>query len=208
MIDLVYQDSHFIIVNKPAGLLCVPGLSDPDNLHDRVLIYFPNARVVHRLDMATSGLVIFALNYESQRQLGKLFEHRKIKKEYIANINGVLDYQYGEVHSPMICDWENRPKQKLDWINGKPASTSFSLLSLDKRNNASRVQLKPVTGRTHQLRLHMLQIGHPIVGDKLYCSNTGYCAKDSERMQLHASLLEFTHPLENKTLKIQIESDF
>lgn len=207
MIELVHQDPHLIVVNKPPGLLCVPGLSTPENLHDRVLQEYPNARVVHRLDMATSGLVIFALNYECQRELGKLFEKRKVFKSYTAVINGVLKSHHGEIHSALICDWEKRPKQKLDWVNGKPASTSFSRISVNTNNNTSRVKLTPTTGRTHQLRLHMLQIGHPIVGDNFYSKEGGFNVIE-DRMKLHATALKFDHPIEKKIITIHKESDF
>eukprot|EP01024_Parvocaulis_polyphysoides_P004840 TRINITY_DN11204_c0_g1_i1.p1 TRINITY_DN11204_c0_g1~~TRINITY_DN11204_c0_g1_i1.p1 ORF type:complete len:148 (+),score=8.10 TRINITY_DN11204_c0_g1_i1:28-444(+) len=125
-IQLVHENGNYIVVNKPSGLLCVPGLKEPDNLFDRVKQKFPAARTVHRLDMSTSGLVLFALSYEAQKALSHLFEKRKIKKKYRAKVAGLVEPQYGEIHSPIICDWPKRPRQKIDWLNGKLGSTFFS----------------------------------------------------------------------------------
>ncbi|WNO10931.1 RluA family pseudouridine synthase [Teredinibacter sp. KSP-S5-2] len=205
----VYSDEHLIVVNKPSGLLCVPGLTEPENLYDSVLTEFPNARVVHRLDMATSGLVIFALSYEAQRELGKLFEQRKVSKKYIAVVHGILDSHYGEIHSPMMCDWINRPKQKIDWLSGKKASTFYKTLATDNNKNQSRLLLSPHTGRSHQLRLHTLQLGHPILGDKLY---SGHLEAELEtapaRMHLHAQSLQFIQPMTGKKIKIDCQPEF
>lgn len=202
----LYTDEHFIVVDKPSGLLCVPGLSDPDNLFDRVKIDYPNARTVHRLDMATSGLVIFALHYEAQKALSKLFEHRQISKTYRARIFGKLDSNFGEIHSPLICDWPNRPKQKIDWLNGKQATTHFRKYHYQAEQHYSEVELTPHTGRTHQLRVHMLQIQHPILGDKLYAHTAAIEA--ATRMCLHAEKLQFKHPFTHKTLVIECAAIF
>ncbi len=167
-IEIVYQDNDFVVANKPSGLLCVPGLSEPDNLFDRVKCQYANARVVHRLDMPTSGLVIFALHHEAQKQMGKLFELRQVRKTYSAKVYGELQALCGEIESPLICDWPNRPKQKIDWLSGKPASTFFEKQEYLSEENVTRIKLYPHSGRTHQLRVHMLQIGHPILGDQFY----------------------------------------
>lgn len=205
----VYSDEHLIIVNKPAGLLCVPGLTEPENLYDSVLKEYPNARVVHRLDMATSGLVIFALSYEAQRELGKLFEQRRVRKKYIAVVHGILDSHYGEIHSPMICDWINRPKQKIDWLSGKKASTFYKTLTTDCKQNQSRLLLTPHTGRSHQLRLHTLQLGHPILGDKLYSNQLeSELTSPPGRMHLHAQSLQFIHPMTGKKIQIDSQPEF
>jgi len=195
-LSLVYQDDNIIAVNKPSGLLSVPGLSEPDNLLDQVQSHFPNARVVHRLDMPTSGIILFALNYESQRGLSRLFEQRKIQKRYVAIVDGRLSSQYGEVHSPLICDWPKRPKQKIDWLEGKASSTYFSVLTSDA--GSSRVDLKPITGRTHQLRVHMLQIGHPILGDAFYNKNNS--ENRASRLLLHAEEISFVHPISRRDI--------
>jgi tRNA pseudouridine32 synthase/23S rRNA pseudouridine746 synthase len=203
-IDIVYEDSHIVIVNKPSGLLCVPGLKEPDNLFDRVKAKFPNARVVHRLDMWTSGLVIFALNHESQKNLGRQFEHRKISKQYLAIVNGQVKQRFGEIVAPLICDWERRPIQIVDWLSGKSSHTFFERLSL--QNNSSVLKLSPVTGRTHQLRLHMLHIGHPILGDNLYKLNDSQ--DRAERLLLHAWKLKFEHPVTGQDIFLENEPCF
>ncbi|WP_096084498.1 RluA family pseudouridine synthase [Agaribacterium haliotis] len=189
-IELIYEDKDLLVVNKPPGLLCVPGLSDPDNLHQRVQNYDKNARVVHRLDMATSGLVIFARHHEAQKAMGKLFEQRQIAKQYVAVVHGQIQQRHGEIASPMICDWPQRPKQKIDWLEGKKALTRYQRLKSDCKT--TRLALFPVTGRTHQLRLHMLQLGHPILGDQFYHSDGSEHA--SARLLLHAEKLNFQHP--------------
>ncbi|VUD56568.1 Ribosomal large subunit pseudouridine synthase A [Thalassocella blandensis] len=206
VIDTVYKDDDIIIVNKPSGLLCVPGLSEPDNLFDRVKSLHPNARVVHRLDMPTSGLIIFALHYEAQKALGKAFETRKINKTYSAFLHGELAASCGEIHSPIICDWPQRPKQKIDWLNGKPAITFFQRIHVDRSKNYTAVQLTPHTGRTHQLRVHMMQIGHPILGDNFYADDIARDA--SPRLCLHAEKLVFSHPMTQEPLSISTPAGF
>lgn len=203
-LQILYLDDDLIIVNKPSGLLCVPGLSEPENLHDLVIKQHPNARVVHRLDMATSGLVIFALNHESQKQLGKMFEHKRIRKHYIAEVAGSIKARCGELHVPLICDWEKRPKQKVDWQKGKASTTYFEVEQ--RTDTSTRVLLQPITGRTHQLRLHMFQLGHPILGDKFYHQNGS--EKLSNRLLLHAFHLEFNHPIHGKKLHIECPPGF
>lgn len=203
-IDISYEDDDLLVVNKPSGLLCVPGLSEPDNLHDRVLSYHANARVVHRLDMATSGLVIFALHHESQKRLGRMFENKEISKKYVAVVAGRVDADQGEINSPLICDWEKRPKQMIDWHSGKHSHTSYEVL--DRSSKSSRLSLSPITGRTHQLRLHMEQIGHPIMGDKLYF-HEGVNDKAS-RLLLHACELKLAHPISKEHVHIKVDAEF
>ena len=203
-ITIIYQDPDLLIVNKPSGLLCVPGLVDPDNLHDRVKQHFANARVIHRLDMATSGLVIFALHYEAQKAMGRLFEQRQMQKQYTAIVHGQMHQSYGEIHSPLICDWPNRPLQKVDWLSGKASLTYYRLQ--EQHATQSRVELHPITGRTHQLRVHMLQIGHPILGDNLY--NLDNSQQQAKRLLLHATQLNFKQPLTGENLEIRCEPDF
>lgn len=205
-LTLLYCDKDFIAVEKPPGLLCVPGLKEPDNLFHRVQKDFPVARVVHRLDMSTSGIVLFALHHEAQKGLGLLFEKRLMEKKYVAIIDGLVAQQSGEIHSSIICDWPNRPRQKIDWINGKRASTQYEVLSRDKTQLSTRVQLRPFTGRTHQLRVHMLQLGHPILGDELYPLNGSNNKR--ERLTLHAEELCFRHPINDKPIKIRSEAQF
>lgn len=163
MVHIVYQDPDLLVVDKPAKLLCVPGLSEPDNLFDRLVPDWPNLRVVHRLDMATSGLVVFALHYQAQRALSQLFERRQVHKQYAAVVHGRVGAQYGEIELPLSCDWPNRPRQQVDWLAGKKARTLFRV---DRRSTEhSFLQLFPITGRSHQLRVHCQALGHPIVGD-------------------------------------------
>ncbi len=204
MVDIVFEDKNIIVINKPSGLLCVPGLSSPDNLFDQVKQYNPNARTVHRLDMGTSGLVIFALNYEAQKNMSHIFEKRQIQKTYYAKVYQQLTNKFGEIQSPLICDWANRPKQKIDWINGKHAHTFFERISVEK--NSSIVKLFPFTGRTHQLRVHMLQIGHPILGDQFY--NIDGSNLLANRLLLHATQLNFRHPMTNHLISIKRNADF
>lgn len=202
----VFEDSDIVVVHKPPGLLSVPGLSEPRNLFDDVKADFPTARTVHRLDMATSGLIIFALNHETQKSLGQQFEKRSIKKRYSAIVAGIIKEQSGEIHSPLICDWEQRPKQKIDWISGKPASTLYQVVSRDYDKDQSRLLLFPHTGRTHQLRLHMLQLNHPILGDNLYHQENSNAR--AERLLLHAEYLAFRHPRTLELTQLNCDAAF
>lgn len=206
MIDEIYRDTHIIAVNKPAGLLCVPGLSSPDNLFDRVKAKHPNARVVHRLDMATSGLVLFALGYEAQKALSGLFERRRIEKSYQALLQGSLRCVAGEVCMPIMTDWEKRPKQKICWHSGKSALTHFRVESTEVRSEITRVKLYPITGRTHQLRIHMQALGYPILGDALYLHEQS--EKEFGRLMLHAERLVFEHPLSGDMLDLRAPCPF
>jgi len=201
MLDIIYQDRDLLVVNKPADLLCVPGLSHSDNLFDRIRTRFPNVRTVHRLDMATSGLVIFALNHPSQKSLGKQFEQRKIKKQYLAVVSGALSASSGEIVMPLICDWPNRPRQIVDWQGGKSAHTVFKRLQINK--HSSLLQLHPITGRSHQLRVHCQAIGHAILGDGLYNPED-----PTERLMLHAESIQFTHPSTGELCKFECAAEF
>lgn len=201
MLNILYCDSDLLILNKPPGLLCVPGLSDPDNLYDRARRSYPNIRVVHRLDMATSGIVVFALNYPAQKHLNKQFEKRDVKKRYIAEVSGIIKSHVGEIVAPMICDWERRPKQKIDWANGKPAHTIFRVTA--NTPHTTRVQLFPITGRSHQLRVHCQHLGTPIVGDALYNESSTH-----ERLLLHAEFICFTHPKTESLIEFEAPAPF
>jgi len=209
-ITVVYQDDDIIAVNKPAGLLCVPGLSHPDNLFDRVKRQYPNARVVHRLDMATSGLVIFALHHSAQKHLGQQFETRKIFKKYIALVSGATLEHDGTVEAPLICDWPNRPKQMVDWIKGKSAKTRFHVTSSNPSEHFSRVELFPLTGRTHQLRVHMMHIGHPILGDNFYYPQDCLLHKNLNisRLHLHAEEMQLAQPITAEPIRIECPAPF
>lgn len=207
-IEILYMDDDLLIANKPSGLLTVPG-KGPENqdcLHKRALGINPNARIVHRLDQATSGIVMFPLNYPCLKQLTHQFEARDIHKRYIAIVDGLVDADEGEVQLPLICDWPNRPRQKVCYEQGKSAHTRYRVLTRDLDNKRSRVQLEPVSGRTHQLRVHMLSLGHPILGDRLYAPEA--VIAQSPRLLLHAQELWLTHPIARTPLQIQCTSPF
>lgn len=203
-LDILLLDDYLLVVNKPAGLLTVPGRGEDkqDCLYSRVLIEFPDARVVHRLDMATSGLLIFARGIDSLRLLSQLFCERKIEKQYCALVTGRLAQTTGEINLPLGADWVNRPRQKIDFEHGKAALTNFQLLEYDSHQDSSRVALNPVTGRTHQLRVHLASIGHPILGDGLYGG------RGTQRLCLHATQLRFIHPYTEEALELLCPSPF
>jgi tRNA pseudouridine32 synthase / 23S rRNA pseudouridine746 synthase len=201
---LVYQDDALLCVNKPSGLLTVPGRGADmqDCLYSRVLARFPTALVVHRLDEATSGLVLFALNLEAQRALSRAFETRKVQKTYVALVHGLIAQDTGSINLPLLTDWPLRPLQKVDHEAGKPALTHWRVLARYAQANTTRVELTPETGRTHQLRVHMQALGHAIVGDALY----GDAARGN--LMLHAQELRLAHPLHNNPLELHIEASF
>ncbi len=191
-IKLLFQDDWFIAVDKPSGLLSVPG-KDPkhhDSMATRVQKVYPTATVVHRLDMATSGLMLFALCKAAHRAISRQFELRQVEKAYIARVYGTPTRTEGEVSLPLICDWPNRPKQKVDMDSGKPALTRWQ--QLESGGQSSLIALYPKTGRSHQLRVHMQSLGHPILGDRLYAHAPALTM--AARLQLHACELRLNHP--------------
>lgn len=200
-LNILYQDDDIVVAEKPSGLLSVPGKAKEhkDALITRINLVFPTATVVHRLDMATSGIMVMALNKASHRHISKQFELRQTKKRYFARIFGHLARQQGEVDLPLICDWPNRPKQMVDHERGKPSQTLFERIAIDDKDTL--VALYPVTGRSHQLRVHMLSLGHPILGDRLYAHEQALAM--ASRLQLHAQSLCFTHPTTNEWLNFQ-----
>ena len=205
-LSIVYQDDDLLIVNKPSGLLTVPG-KDPkhaDCLIARINRVFPTAKIVHRLDMATSGIICLAMHKEAHRNLSIQFQDRKTVKRYIARVFGKLEQETGSVDLPLICDWPNRPKQMVDHDNGKPSLTHFKVLEYEQ--NATRVELTPITGRSHQLRVHMLSLGHPILGDKLYAHPEAFAM--APRLQLHAEMLTLAHPASGETLIFEAAPEF
>jgi tRNA pseudouridine32 synthase/23S rRNA pseudouridine746 synthase len=217
-LDLVYRDASVIVVNKPAGLLSVPGrgAEKQDCLSARILKEFPDALIVHRLDMATSGLMVFARGAGMQRRLSQMFREREVEKRYVAVVMGKVAPSTGEVDLPIAADWPNRPLRKIDIGSGKPSLTRYRVLGHERsvhpsihqggRNPATtRVELEPVTGRTHQLRVHMAAIGHPVLGDKLYGNEAG---ANAQRLLLHASMLGFAHPLSEEPLAWVSEPPF
>lgn len=206
-LDILFQDDQIIILNKPCGLLSVPGRGEDkqDCMLSRLQLEYPSALTIHRLDMPTSGILIFALNKEIQRQVSTLFEQRKVHKQYIARVHGKLAEPAGTIEQPLMTDWPNRPKQKIDYKSGKPSTTRYTLLSLSE-DNSSIVQLEPVTGRSHQLRVHMSSLGHPILGDELYGTHASKNA--SNRLLLHAQAIRFTHPVTQEVIDITCQADF
>lgn len=207
-VDILYQDADLLIINKPAGLLTVPGKGPEkqDCLINRVLRPYPNARVVHRLDQGTSGIVIFPLNYLTLRNLTKLFEARGVHKRYLAVVSGLVTADAGEVQLPLICDWPNRPLQKVCHESGKAAHTRYQVLARDLQANITRVLLEPVSGRTHQLRVHMLSMNHPIVGDRLYAPLE--IQEQAPRLLLHARDIWFEHPTNGQTVRVECPAPF
>lgn len=199
-LDILYQDEALVVFNKPSGLLTVPGKAaeHKDSLEYRAKLVWPGIRVVHRLDMATSGIVIMALTANSQRELNRQFQQRSTKKHYIACVAGSVEPDAGTIDLPLICDWPNRPKQMVNYQYGKDSLTHYQVLK--RSSNNSRVKLTPITGRSHQLRVHMQWLGHPILGDKFYADRDAYNAAD--RLLLHAEALAFHHPVTAKEMQL------
>ena len=197
-IEYVYQDDHIIIVDKPANMLSVPGRTPEkqDCLIHRVQQRFPEARIVHRLDFSTSGLMVIAQGPKSHRKLSLQFQGRETEKTYIAKVYGHPEEESGEVNVPLRCDLERRPLQIIDHQHGKVAQTFWRIL--ERYEDSCRLELTPVTGRTHQLRLHMQTLGHPILGDELYGHEAAFAMAD--RLFLHAQELIITHPTDNNRL--------
>lgn len=205
-LDVVYKDDDILVLNKPSGLLSVPGRKDEhkDSLQSRAQEQFPTATTVHRLDMETSGLIVMALNKPAHANLGKQFENREVQKQYVARVYGHLKDNAGSVDLPLICDWPNRPKQIVNHENGKKALTHWKVISQETKT--SLLALKPITGRSHQLRVHMMSIGHPIVGDQLYAK--GNALRFSDRMQLHSTSIAFKHPVSLHKCEFNMASGF
>lgn len=189
---ILHADEHLIVVDKPAGLPSVPGRAAglQDCASARVQLLHPDARVVHRLDMATSGLLLFARGLACQRLLGRAFERREIGKTYEAWVQGRPAQEHGVIDLPLAADWPRRPLQKVDLERGKTALTHWELL--EQGEDRARLRLRPVTGRSHQLRVHLAAIGHPILGDALYAPPAVQAL--AERLCLHATGLEMKHP--------------
>lgn len=205
---IVHADDSLVVVDKPAGLLSVPGrgADKADNATARVQAEFADALTVHRLDMATSGLLLFARGASMQRQLSALFEAREVIKHYEALVSGMVDQDHGEIDLPLAANWPQRPRQIVDHVHGKPSLTRYRVLQRDAQDQTTRVLLQPLTGRSHQLRVHLLAIGHPIVGDALYAPPE--MAAHQDRLMLHATRLEFRHPLSGDELRLLSAAPF
>ncbi len=202
---ILHEDSDIVVVNKPAGLLSVPGRGEElaDCLITRLQEVFPMALVVHRLDRDTSGVMVFALTPHAQRHLSMQFEQRKTKKTYVARVWGHLEPKAGTVDLPLIVDWPNRPLQMVDHENGKPAQTDWRVLKYGEAE--TRVRLIPKTGRTHQLRVHMLALGHVMLGDPLYATGD---AAQFDRLMLHSEELRVSHPESGKGMSFRAKALF
>nr|WP_314264232.1 bifunctional tRNA pseudouridine(32) synthase/23S rRNA pseudouridine(746) synthase RluA [uncultured Moellerella sp.] len=205
-LHILYQDEHIMVVNKPSELLSVPGKAPEhnDSIMSRVQHDFPAAESVHRLDMATSGVMAVALNKAAERELKRQFREREPKKSYIARVWGRLENEKGLIDLPLICDWPNRPKQKVCFETGKSAQTEYEVLEYEEQ--ATRVLLSPITGRSHQLRVHMLALGHPILGDRFYAHEQARAL--ASRLQLHAQELLITHPAYGTPMHFSCKADF
>ena len=199
-LDLVYRDDYIAVVNKPSGLLSVPGNQPQyyDSAMSRVKEKYGFCEPAHRLDMATSGILLFALSKAADRKLKRQFREREPKKYYQALVWGHVEQDHGVVELPLICDWENRPRQKICFERGKRAVTFYDVLQRYP-NNTTRIKLTPITGRSHQLRLHMLALGHPILGDKFYAHPQAKAL--SPRLCLHAESLLIQHPITGETME-------
>ena len=202
---ILHHDHELLLVDKPSGLLSVPGKGEhlADCLITRVQAVFADALLVHRLDRDTSGVMVFALTPHAQRHLGLQFEKRQMKKTYVARVFGRVEEKTGTVDLPLIVDWPNRPLQHVDFENGKQAVTDWRVLKYE--GNTTRVRLFPQTGRSHQLRVHMREIGHPILGDPFYASGE---ARVAERLMLHAESLRLRHPDGGKGLTFKAKCPF
>ena len=204
-LDVLHEDGHIIVVNKPSGLLSVPGRGEhlADCLISRVQAAFPDVLLVHRLDRDTSGVMVFALTSHAQRNLSMQFEKRSTKKTYIARVSGEISEKTGTVDLPLIVDWPNRPLQKVCHDTGKPAVTDWRVLKVG--GGETRVRLSPKTGRSHQLRVHMLALGHVILGDPLYAKGADL---DYPRHMLHSEELRLNHPESGKGMSFRAKAPF
>ena len=204
-LDILHADHEVLVANKPPGLLSVPGKGAhlADCLMSRIQAAFPEALLVHRLDRDTSGVMVFALTPHAQRHLGLQFEKRQIKKVYIARVWGEVAADTGTIDLPLAVDWPNRPMQRVDHEAGRAAETSWRVVK--RLGSETRIRLYPKTGRSHQLRVHMREIGHPILGDPFYADGS---ARDFPRLMLHAESLRFRHPDGGKGLTYSVKAPF
>jgi len=205
-LSVVFADADILVVDKPSGLLSVPG-KDPalaDCLAVRAAERYPGARIVHRLDKDTSGVMVLGLTPRAISKLGIQFEKRQVKKAYVARVWGDIAEDTGRVDLPLAVDWENKPRQRVDLEQGRTAQTDWTVLG--REGGITRVRLVPRTGRTHQLRVHMLAIGHPILGDPFYATGAARAAAD--RLQLHAQELSFAHPADDRVREFVVPTPF
>lgn len=214
-LDLVYADDTLLVLNKPSGLLSVPGRGEDkqDCLSSRVQACYANASIVHRLDMGTSGLMLMARGTQAQRLLNDAFANRTIHKRYQAVVDGLVAQPdvaeaptWQQIDLPIALDWPNRPLRVIDAQQGKPSQTRWRVVSVDAALGTSRLDLEPLTGRSHQLRVHLKAMGHPILGDTLYASTQ--VASKAARLLLHATMLELTHPISLQPMRFVSPAPF
>lgn len=205
-LEVIYEDETVVAINKPPWLLSVPGRGPDkqDSAFTRVAQRYGELYVAHRLDCATSGVMLFARTKDAERHLHRQFRERIPEKSYIALCYGLAPHPQGEVDLPLITDWPNRPKQKVDNENGKPSQTHYTVL--EQTEETARMLLKPITGRSHQLRVHMAELGLPIIGDRLYAPVS--VTAQSERLMLHAETLRVQHPAQDKKLELYCKTPF
>lgn len=203
-VSIVFADDHIVVVDKPEGLLSVPGLVVKDCVLNRLMDDYPDIRVVHRLDLDTSGLMMLSLSSLATSDLNRQFRERTVAKEYTAMVYGRHEADEGEINLPIRPDPDHRPFQRIDPVHGKYASTPYRVL--ERERDRSRLQLTPRTGRSHQLRIHLAGIGHPILGCDLYAHPEAFAMAD--RLMLHAGRIEFAHPATGEALTFSSEAEF
>ncbi len=203
---VIHLDDDLLVLDKPSGLLSVPGKPEGhrDCLQSRAKAAYPQSLLVHRLDLDTSGIIVFAMNPKAQRHLGLQFERRQTAKTYIARVWGQVQGDSGTIDLPIDIDWPNRPLHHVSYETGRPAQTDWRVLARDA--NSTCMELTPFTGRSHQLRVHMLELGHPIMGDRLYAKGEALAA--AERLQLHAASLEIFHPTGGERVRFESPAPF
>ena len=207
-VQVLHTEDSLLVLDKPGGLLSVPGrgADKQDCVATRMQALHADALIVHRLDMATSGLMLLARGAAAQRRLSIAFAQREVSKRYIAVVAGLVSVDGAEIDLPLLTDWPNRPLQRVDHGHGKASLTRYRVLSRDPAANTTRVELEPVTGRSHQLRVHLREIGHPILGDALYAPP--HVHAQATRLLLHAGWLSFAHPVTGAILQFQTVAPF
>jgi tRNA pseudouridine32 synthase/23S rRNA pseudouridine746 synthase len=205
-IIILYADDDLLLVRKPDLLLSIPGRHplNKDCLITRLQQDYPTASIVHRLDLDTSGIMVIPLNKPTHAHISRQFQERKVQKSYHAVVFGIVERDTGKVDLPIACDWENRPLQVICHERGKNALTHYQVL--ERQEDRTRLLLQPVTGRSHQLRIHMRELGHPILGCDMYAHQAALDMAD--RLQLHATTLAFEHPTSGEWLQGECRPDF
>lgn len=205
-LSVIHRDEAILVLDKPSGLLTVPGKLDnlDDCLEKRARGFYRNAMIAHRLDRDTSGVIIMGMTRKAHADISQQFEQRSTRKTYLARVWGIVKEDSGRIDLPLSTDWERRPRQRVNFENGRAAQTDWEVLAREDRTTLMR--LTPLTGRSHQLRVHMLELGHPIIGDVFYAFGEALAAAD--RLQLHACSLGITHPAEGKFITFRSPCPF